>query len=232
MEKQTIGIGITTRNRREVFNRTYEHILKLAPDNAKIVVIDDASDIPLIGATERFDVNKGIAGAKNACLRHLYGCDHIFLFDDDCFPIVHGWEKPYIESGMNHMCLSFELNASGQRLSHSVYVKEKKERYWIYNAPNGCMLYLRGEVLDVVGGMDERFGKWGHEHVAWSNRIHNAGLTPYPFMDVPNSLELFHVSDYYGEVESSVPADVRIEHIQRNGVLFEESKTSKEFIAI
>ena len=41
-----IGIGITTHNRRERFNETYGHIAENSPD-CKIVVVDDASDIPL-----------------------------------------------------------------------------------------------------------------------------------------------------------------------------------------
>jgi hypothetical protein len=52
------------------------------------VVVDDSDD----------DNRLGIARAKNKCLEQLDDCEHIFLFDDDCYPIKKGWHEIYIEA--------------------------------------------------------------------------------------------------------------------------------------
>lgn len=51
-------------------------------------------------------------------------------------------------------------------------------------------MYAHREVIERVGGLDERFGApGGHEHAEWSLRIHNAGgFTPVPFI-TPASYE-------------------------------------------
>src|SRR5690606_22624184 len=76
-------------------------------------------------------------------------------------------------------------------------------------ATRGAMLYVERRVLDVVGGMDPRFGKWGWEHVSWSDRIHSAGLTSSRYMDVIGSEKLFHSMDQFKEVESTATEDSR-----------------------
>lgn len=82
---QLIGIAITTRNRYEIFKKTYDEMKKHAPKNSVIVVVDDASTTPCPEATYRFTENVGIARAKNKCFELLYkaGCEHFFLFYDD-----------------------------------------------------------------------------------------------------------------------------------------------------
>ena len=93
-----IGIGITTHNRKDVFEKTFEEIKKYAPAGAEIVVVDDASTAPVAGATYRFSENVGIARAKNKCMELLYnaGCDHFFLFDDDTYPVHRGYNTTCI----------------------------------------------------------------------------------------------------------------------------------------
>lgn len=225
-----IGIGITEYNRYGVFSRSLVHMMANRPHGSKIVVVDDGSDEPVREADIRHSENLGIAAAKNSCLSLLDDCDHIFLFDSDCYPKTKDWWRPYVFSPYNHMCFSFEHNYQGNRLSHSVYVKQKHGDMWEYNAPNGCMLYLTRECLEKVGGMDVGYGKWSFEHVSYSMRIHNAGLTPYPFMDVPNSLNLIHSEDYYGSVCSSVPSNIRQHYAQINKHKYQQQIESKEYI--
>ena len=79
----TIGIGITTHNRREVLLNSLKSFERFLPDDYKLVVIDDASDVP-VSKSEwglydiyRFEKNVGIATAKNKCLELLEDCEHI-----------------------------------------------------------------------------------------------------------------------------------------------------------
>src|SRR5690349_8979887 len=100
-----VGIGITAHNRPQVFGHTLKMVRRFAPAGSEIVVVDDASDTPEPAAIFRFDRNAGIARAKNKCLELLdaAGCDQLFLFDDDTYPIAKGWELPYIESPEPHL---------------------------------------------------------------------------------------------------------------------------------
>lgn len=215
MKKTTgkIGIGITTHNRPEVFKRTYANVIRYAPTGAKIVVVDDASDIPVKvnKLAHRFEKNVGIATAKNKCLELLDDCEHIFLFDDDCYPKVKGWEQPYIKSPEPHLMYLF-LHLRNHQLNDAHLVYEDSQHYVISHA-RGCMLYFHRSVLDVAGGMDTTYGKWGYEHGDLSNRIYNLGLTAFRYMDVAGSEALIHSEDQEQAVSSSVKGQIRHRNI-------------------
>lgn len=219
-----IGVAITTRNRREVFNECYRNWQTLLPPNSILIVVDDASTIPCPVANTRFDTQQGIAKAKNECIRLLMeaGCTDLFLSDDDCYPTYRTWHFPYINSGEKHMSLSFQHNAKGDMYANDVFVRRKRDKFWSYNSPNGCLMYMKREVIDQVGEYDEDFGIWSFEHKEFSMRIHRAGFTPFPFIDVPNGIDYFYSLDHQGTAESSVPEHIRIESSARNSKLFRE----------
>jgi len=189
--------------------------VELTP-GAKVVVVDDASREPVAEATYRFEQPAGIARAKNKCLELLQDCDHIFLFDDDCYPLREGWWRPYVESPEPHLMRIFEDLAGPKKINDNTCTyRDSQHVAWAH--PRGCMLYVRRDVLDVVGGMDPEFGTWGWEHVDWSNRIHAAGLTTWRFADVVGSDELVRSLDEHEQVERSVPRAVRDRLVGVNG---------------
>lgn len=197
-----IGIGYTVHNRPKIALKALQELAKFMPPDAKLVVIDDASTEPFPKATFRFEQNMGIAHAKNRCLALLDDCEHIFLFDEDTWPKADHWWVPYIENKEPHLMFTFDRLKDGRQNGNKIVLS--KNGLVSYSNPCGCMLYLERRVLDVVGGMDINFGKYAWEHVSWSRRIYNAGLTSAPFLDIPNSLDLFHSMDWAGEVVSSV----------------------------
>jgi len=223
-----IGIGITTHNRYDVFKNTYNKIKEFLPPNAKLVVVDDASSIPVPEATYRFETNVGIAKAKNKVFELLDDCDHIFTFDDDCWPIAKDWWKPYVESSEPHLNYIFVRYINEQEVgdSHLLYRDSKIEAF---THPRGCMLYIDHKCLDEVGGMDERFNRWGFEHVAYSNRIFNAGLTSFRYMDIPGSDKLFYSLDEHLDVKSTVDLTERRKYLLQSRPLFNASYSSKEY---
>jgi len=226
----SIGIGITTHNRNELVASTFERIKKLTPD-AKIVVVDDASDVPtkIDGAdVYRFNTNVGIASAKNKCLELLIDCTHIFLFDDDTYPIAAEWWKPYVLSQEPHLMYLFENWANGRPVGDDKVIY-RDDRIRAHEHARGCMIYVNQDVLQAVGGMDIRYGKAMHEHLDWSNRIHNAGLTTFRYMDVVNSEQLIYSMDQHQEVKSSIDAIKRRVGIIENAKLLEDSEYSAEF---
>lgn len=202
------GVAITTLNRRSTALATLKRVQQFTP-GAKIVVVDDGSDEPFSADVQivRHDTPLGIARAKNRCLAELEGCDHIFLLDDDCFPIRSGWTDFYQRasetSGMHHFCLSRGRDTRSNPFTGLITVNHVTLSTWA--RPCGCMLYASATALERVGGMDPRYGRWGNEHIGWSYRIHNAGLTTRPFLDVPGSQRFMTMlDDVQGGVERSI----------------------------
>ena len=225
-----IAIVISTRNREKVFKESYKGWLNHLPKNATLMVVDDASDEPYHNATHRFNHNVGISKTKNKCIELAYksGAEHVFLVDDDIYPIVKEWYKPYINSKKNHLCMIFSHFADGGSNGNKLIKNEDGISY--YENPCGVLLYFRRKVFDIVGGMDTAYGMWGYEHVDLSQRIFNAGLIDHPFMDVADSHKLFYAHDFHRTVTRSVPLPIRINQINVNKERFEQSKTSKEYI--
>lgn len=217
-----IGIGITTRNRHEVYRYTIkrmaENTLFHHPDVWFFIrTVDDASDVPVEGADFRFEERAGVARAKNKCLELLKkdGCDHIFLFDDDTYPLARGWWRPYVESKEPHLMYQFKL--PGKKVTDMMKVYEDGDII-AYSHTRGAMLYIDAKVLDVVGGLDTAYNPdGGFEHPDWTNRIHNRGLTTHRAMDVPGSEELLYCLDQGTLVESSIEKNrkARLENFRR-----------------
>jgi len=223
-----IGVGITTHDRQGFAVKTIKTIRDRTPEAHRIVVVDDASVFPYPGADYRFEKNVGIATAKNKCLELLDDCDHIFLFDDDCFPRVTNWWVPYVTHTEPHLMYLFD-KIGGRLLSDAGVVHEDDDTH-AHNHPRGCMLYVDRQVLDTVGGMDMDFPPWAGEHQAWSDRIHNAGLTQYPYMDVQGSDLLIYSADENLHVERSVPARDRARYVPLAEKLVAERKESSHYV--
>lgn len=219
-----IGVAITERNRYEIFKKTFDEIKRYLPKGAMLVVVDDASDIPVPEATYRFTKNVGIAVAKNKCFEILYrsGCDHIFLFDSDCYPVSPDWWKPYVESPEPHLMYIFTHWGDG-RSTGDTNIIYRDSSHVAYDHPRGCMLYYDRKCLDVVGGMDEIFRKWGYEHGNLSDRIFNAGLTSFRYIDVPGSDKLIYsVDEHTSNRHSTTKSNERRQCIEANKPEYEK----------
>lgn len=211
-----IGIGITTRNRKKYCTVTHNAIIKFLPNGAKLVIVDDASEDPYPRATFRFNENVGPAVAKNKCLDLLKECEHIFLFDDDCYPIRDKWWEPYVESPSPHLCFSF------------TYKYKNVGDHRVYDLPNGCMMYIHKKCLEAVGGFDPGFIKYGYWHANYSTRVYNAGLNYAPFMDVEGSHKLIKSLDKEGRISSVTPNQK--DYVPDNRQRYFDKINSKEYI--
>lgn len=120
----------------------------------------------------------GVAANKNTGIEFLMeaGAEHLFLSDDDCWPLMPQAPLKHVEMGSLHSMVVWGKSRLVEE--HTGYAEGWAEWNW----PRGVMLYANHSVIREVGGMDERFGPGGHEHAEWSRRIHQAGLTPAPFI--------------------------------------------------
>lgn len=212
-----ISICITTRNRPESFALVLYRIKQHTNCEYQLVIVDDASEIPYCDATCRFETRSGIPAVKNKCLE-LAKYDNIFLFDDDTYPIADEWHLPYINSGKEHLCFTF-LTAF-----------KRKEGFKYHNLGNGCMLYVTRKCIDTIGGFDWNYGLGKYEHVDFSRRIYNSGLTESVFMDVEGSDKLLYCMDQKREIVRSFDKVEMRNLLQSGGVHFRKNRNSKAYI--
>lgn len=196
-----IGVAITTHNRPDLLAVCIEAHRRYAPDwHMPLVVVDDASEppaqVPEWVTLIRFDRNVGIPRAKNAGIEALMdaGVEHLFLFDDDTRPRGKGWWRPYVASDEPHLSYGFADFADGTPVGDDHLVIGDGNLV-SHTAARGCMLYATRQVIEAAGGMDVQFGLGYYEHGDWSNRIHNLGLTTWPYADVRNSDVLIYSAD-------------------------------------
>ncbi|MDD7813677.1 hypothetical protein PP713_13995 [Mycobacterium sp. CSUR Q5927] len=196
-----IGIGITTHNRRDIFDYCFTRWQQYLPAGAVLVIVDDASSTPCPDATYRFDVNVGAPRAKNKCLELLMsaGCEHLFLADDDIHPTADDWWLPYINSPEPHL---YWARPRRRKLASTRTINGHIVTDW----PSGAVLYMQRHVVETVGGYDaDTFGAVGYDHANYSDRIHAYGLTTWRFADAAHTGHLFTGP----VVETSVAADER-----------------------
>jgi GT2 family glycosyltransferase len=196
-----IGVAITTHNRRDVAVETVAKWKSMLPNGAVIIVVDDASTEPYPNADYRFNVNVGIAKAKNKCIELLIdkGCNELFLSDDDCYPTSPNWWKDYVQS--NHPLLSYTFSFVGKNIQNGNRLVKKDWQHKWYSNPCGCMVYINKSVVDKIGGYDIDYALYGDEHLDYAIRAKNAGLIPYAYIDV--SEPLFYCLDQEGKYKTS-----------------------------
>lgn len=212
-----ISICITTRNRSKSFAMVVDRIEAHTNVPYQLIVVDDASDVPYCDDAYRFSERAGIPAAKNKCLE-LAKYDHIFLFDDDTYPIADGWHDAYINSGKEHLCFTFLTK----------FKTVNGFNYYILG--NGCMLYVTRKCIDTIGGFDWNYGLGKYEHVDFSRRIHNAGLTESVFIDVIGSDKLLYCMDQKKEIARSFTSKEMTTLLSSGAKRFAQNRKSSEFI--
>lgn len=226
-----IGIAITTHNRPEVVKRAIEQHMKHLPSCAMVVVVDDGSKpaavVPDGMQLLRHETSLGIVASKNASLTALVdaGCEHLFLWDDDAWPIADNWHLPYIESHEPHLAYQF-LDLAGRNKLNDMAVLYRDDKHIAYTGQRGVMLYYHRRAIDKVGGFDPVYGRGMYEHPDLALRIHNAGLSTWAFADVVGSENLIHSMDEYEEVARSIPRPERESLAKTNARIYSARRDS------
>lgn len=227
-----IGIAISTRNRHDVLKKTLAEHAKFLPPNAVIYVVDDGSDTPVQAPewakVHRHAKSEGIVAVKNTSLQLLIdaGCEHLYLWDDDAYPIADNWWVPYMLSPEPHLGYQFK-DLSGKRKINDVVEVFNDGKHFALSGQRGVMLYYHKSAIDKVGGFDPIYQRGMYEHVDLAVRIHNAGLTSFPFGDVVGSHLLIHSMDEHEEVTRSVPPADRQQQVERNVKIYNARRRSR-----
>lgn len=220
MERAKIGIAISSFNRPELTNRCLYEWKRWYP-KAEIIVVDDCSTNPPDHIDFRFEINQGVAKVKNACIDLLLDreCDHLFLVDNDIFPVDGEGLYKYVNSNHKHMSFTFTHRMDGVKITDELEMCEiLNDNTFVYTHPLGCMLYFDSHVFDTVKGYDENYGMYGFEHVDISLEVHENKITERPFMDIPFSLKHFYSYDFFSTHDTQISCldeAVRVDSISK-----------------
>jgi glycosyltransferase involved in cell wall biosynthesis len=130
--------------------------MKHLPAGALVLVIDDGSKpaavVPGVQLL-RHETSLGIVASKNASLSALMdaGCEHLFLWDDDAWPIADNWHLPYIESPEPHLAYQF-LDLAGPRKINDMTVLYRDDKHIAYTGQRGVMLYYHRSAIERWAG--------------------------------------------------------------------------------
>jgi len=198
-----IGVGVITMGVRAL--KDY----KTAPDTYFHVHTD----------TDR----KGVSHARNSCLKHLYdqGCDYMFVFDDDCYPVVGGWENYFVkcheQSGLNFFILPEAFKDTALSLDEHEIIR------WTGGL---CQFaFYTRKLVEEVGYYNNSYDRYGYEDAGYMHRVWHSGLNgrasghPSPF----RVLAYIHSEDVYGEnPESNISHEDKQVYIQKNYPIYQE----------
>lgn len=222
-----VGLAFTTHNRPDMLERALAAVRQHTPADFVVVVVDDGSNTPAAAPTwarlVRHDKPLGIPAAKNRCLAELagLGCREMFLFDDDTWPAAPDWWRPFVESPEPHLQYNWLRFAKDDQPVSGMAEVYRSPGLVAYTHSMGCLLYLTSDVLRRVGGMRVEFGVGMHEHIEWSRRIHNAGLTSFAHQSPPAADDRVWAGDRHKSVQSSITVADRQQLLERNDQLLE-----------
>lgn len=191
-----IGIGVSTTSKRTIS----ENYKKWSNPDAIFEVYSD-------------DNREGVARSRNLLLSRLKDCDHVFLFDDDCYPVMSGWEDYYIST-----CQEFGVQKSSlpETFKSNLLGVDKEMGRW--DSCIGCFTYLSKTALETLGGFSTSYKGYGYEDHEYHVRAYYAGLTGGFYNSCPiRAISYIHSQDVFSE--NPIPNysfDEKSEFIRKN----------------
>ncbi len=207
-----IGVGILSYNRIDSLRRLVASIRSHTDLLKTTVFISDESDnisqedSEWLDSLSDFVVIRddriGIAGNSNRLLRCLSRFQYKILLNDDTEVLANGWDAFYPEyikkTGIHHFCYR-EPGVYGAQPGTPKTVRGHAVSV-VHDKPHGAVMAFDDEAFKAVGYFDEGFGKYGMEHVDWSERVASAtGIDG--FYDAEGSNRFFKIHPQTSSVE-------------------------------
>lgn len=184
----TVGVGVTTTpNRKQLFETWMQQFKK-------------HTHVPYHLHVHCDDQYRGVAYSKNQNLRALKDCDHVFLFDDDCWPIHDEWVEFFVDAEQNHLLF----------LNEFIHGKPNGN---VYKNCGGVFMYMNKPTINRVGAFNEKFNPYGFEHAEYSNRCY--GLTNF-YLCLKKTSKYLRALDYEGYNMSSLTDKQKQKYVREN----------------
>jgi len=173
-----VGVGITTTPKRQINGALFDNT-----DSSAVVSIFNDED------------GRGVSHARNTLLNQLSDCDYIFLFDDDCYPVMKGWEGYFITQATLHSVDFISLFEYFK--SQPIRIDGEMGRW---DSGLGCFNMQSKKALDIIGGYNTQYQRYGYEDSARNQRAMKAGLTGGSFNSCPiRAMAYIHSMDVFAE---------------------------------
>lgn len=206
-----IGIGITTTKNRNINNNFFKYITQ----NIQFYINVD-------------NKMEGVSKGRNNCIKNLYenGCDYIFLFDDDCYPIMYGWEQYFIDSFIKSNIHHFTLcNSFGSQLISA----DPNIIYW--DGGLGCFRFMTRELIEKVGYFNTKYDRYGFEDAGYNNRCIRSGIcgtgNGYPSPVITNAY-IYSEDVYHQNPNVNIVMEDKLKYIERNHPIYTEEINSNQ----
>lgn len=203
-----IGLGIVTYNRPEYFKQCIDAVIKHLADKVDVIfVYNDGTPYPpevypngvvVSEATE----NKGVATAKNACLKYMMdaGCDWLFVMEDDIIvkspDVLDMYMACALDTGINHLMFAHH----GPDNTH---IRTEMGTAALYGSCVGAFTMYTREGIETVGYFDEGFFN-AIEHIEHTYRLSEAGFHPHLYMGYADlALSKHFLEEIPGSIEQS-----------------------------
>ena len=199
MDNSKIGIGIITCGIRELS----PNIIKYNP-----VIFEDKE-------------RKGAAYCRNILMKQFYeeGKDYIFIFDDDCYPVIDGW----IDRLINWMKVSNVHYLAGLDTKNVVITKAIGSTCISSDCYIGAYFFMDRKCIETIGYYNTEYIRYGYEDITYSRRALAAGLLGtsegYPF---PVWINMYiHSMDMFGENPTpNMSQEEKEKYIKMNNPIF------------
>ena len=160
-----VSILITVRNVEQYIDRCLKSILQQTFTDFEVILIDDLSNDKTKAIIEKINDNRiryfrnkkllGLSKSRNECLKHARG-DFVFFTDGDCI-VSTNW----LEEGLKYLKTAAYIGVEGKTYYISKSYKPSRSDDVVENKTGGlfmtCNIAYKKEVLEKIGGFDERF---------------------------------------------------------------------------
>lgn len=213
-----IGIGITTTGKREIRYERYSGMSTAAANGHRVemyVYVDEKREGP--------------ARAKNRTMKVLHdmGCDAMFLFDDDCYPMHTGWDQYVLEQQRISGLPFFGLPESFKSNMKWFEPGAKEETWW--DGVIGCFIFQTREVMDEVGYYNTAYVGYGYEDAARNHRIRQRFFPGPSFPSLLRIPSYIHSEDVYAQNPTpNLTMAEKMAFIEKNGDAFSKEMHSDQ----
>lgn len=210
MENIKIGVGVITVGVRPL--KDY-------------LVTDPRADFRVFNDPDR----KGVAYARNELMHQFYeeGYDYWFIFDDDCYPVMEGWETYFVDQAVSG---GWDFFGMPEYFKDKVVGSKGEVILWELAMCQFAM-YSRA-VVEKMGYFRPYTHGYGFEDAEWGHRLKAAGLN-HGIQAIPCPLRIMayiHPDDVFGNNPMPFANLTKEEKEAAIGINWEEYKASLEDI--
>lgn len=169
---------------------------------------------------------RGPAYGRNECIKNLYdaGCEYIFLFDDDTYPQLAGWQDYMVSC---HETSGYHAFSYPDKTVATLYKSEDLIDFWVHNT--GCFKSLTRKMIDTIGYFNPDYHTYGHEDIAYLYRARASGLSGDGYGDASPKLvhEYIFSEDVLGiPTVQNMTVEEKTQSIEANRATFAKEVTS------